>query len=50
MLPPLRRRCPRCEHRDWAVRFRAVHINGARVVVCPVCDHRFETVEKPWLN
>ena len=50
MIPPLRRRCPQCGHRDWTVRFGAEYVDGSRVAVCPACGHRFETVEAPWLN
>ncbi|WP_277540930.1 hypothetical protein [Haloarcula laminariae] len=48
MIPPLRRRCPRCGHRGWTTRFEAVRVEGDRLVVCPACDHRFEPAEKPW--
>ncbi|MFC6755651.1 MULTISPECIES: hypothetical protein [Haloarcula] len=50
MIPPLRRRCPQCGHRDWTTRFETVREDGARFVVCPACAQQFEPVETPWLN
>ncbi|WP_324661939.1 hypothetical protein [Haloarcula sediminis] len=50
MMPPLRRRCPQCGHRDWTPRFEAVRVDGTHRIVCPACGHRFEPVEKPWLR
>ncbi|MDS0258370.1 hypothetical protein NDI56_02970 [Haloarcula sp. S1CR25-12] len=49
MMPPLRRRCPRCGHRDWTTRFPVDTDEGERRVTCPACGHRFEPAERPWL-
>lgn len=49
MLPPLVRRCPDCGHVTLSARFAPVEDDGARLVECPACGHRFETVDDPWL-
>lgn len=49
MLPPLLRRCPNCGYLGLALRFDAVEGEDPALVECPVCDHRFETLDRPWL-
>jgi uncharacterized Zn finger protein (UPF0148 family) len=47
VIPPFVRRCPDCGHVDFAVQFPAV---DDRTVRCPMCRHRFETADRPWLQ
>jgi len=50
VIPPLRRRCPRCGHRDWTERFAVTGDPGSRLLVCPSCGHQFEPAARPWLR
>jgi len=50
MMPPLVRRCPECGHVGWSGEFDDVDRGTGGLVECPSCRHRFETVDRPWLN
>lgn len=47
MIPPLIRICPECRHVGRTGRFEA---EGDRGLACPRCGHRFEGIERVWLN
>jgi len=49
MMPPFVRRCPDCGRVRLSRQFAPVEGDPA-LVECPVCGHRFETIDRPWLH
>ena len=49
MIPPLVRRCPKCEHAASSGRFTVVpREDGRRQLECPACECRFDPPDDGW--